>query len=103
MESTYASRLDPITITLAIFSEIFFCIIDNLIRTKRAYQLSMARAAHAGHFSPDGFGNLHGKRADPTRSAINQHVLPLLESPCSLDDGSRLHFSLVLDQKRFDR
>jgi hypothetical protein len=44
--------------------EIFLCVIDYMVCTKRMHQVCIPRAAHARDFSPEGFSNLHRKRTD---------------------------------------
>ena len=61
---------------LPIFGEIFLSVINDMVCPDRAYHVQIPRAAHASHFSPERFGNLHRKRTHTTRRTINQNLLP---------------------------
>jgi len=55
--------------------EIILGIINDLIRAYRAHQIQIPGAANTGHFGSKRLGDLHCKRADTTRSAIDQNYL----------------------------
>src|SRR5579859_223512 len=65
-------------ITLPILGEIFLSVINDLVCPNRAHHVHIPRAAHASHFSPERFGNLHRKRTNATRRTMNQDLLPWL-------------------------
>src|SRR2546429_1694481 len=65
-------------IPLPIFGEIFWGVINDMFCPNRAHHVHIPRAAHASHFSPERFGNLHRKRSHTTRRTMNQHLLSWL-------------------------
>src|SRR5439155_22791461 len=66
-------------VTLIRLGEIFFRIVDGVIGADRPNKIDIASAADAGHLSAICFRNLHRKRADTARSAVDQNFLPCLK------------------------
>ena len=52
-------------------SEVLARVVNDMIRAKREDHLLVARTAHACHGSAQHLGNLHGKRAHATGSAVD--------------------------------
>ncbi len=63
----------------AALREIIARVVDDVVGTERADQLDVPRAAYTRHLGAQRLGDLHGKRADAARGAIDQHFLPGLE------------------------
>src|SRR6266566_2542557 len=65
-------------IPLPIVGEIFLRVINDVVCADRAHHVHIPRAAHASHFSPERFGNLHGKHTNTARRTMYQDLLPWL-------------------------
>ncbi len=61
-------------ILMPVSGEIFFGVINHMVRTDGTDHIHFARTAHGSDFSPEGFGNLHGKCAHTARGAIDQDL-----------------------------
>src|SRR2546423_14622611 len=63
-------------VMLPIPGKIFLRVINHVVCANGAYHTHIPCAAYAGDFSPECFGNLHGKCPHPTRGTIHQNLLP---------------------------
>src|SRR6266567_104532 len=66
-------------IMLAVLGEVCLSVINHVVRADRSCRLNIPRTAHRGNFSPERFGNLDRKGADPARGAIYQDSLAWLD------------------------
>src|SRR6266487_3604593 len=66
---------------LPIPGEIFLRVINDMICANRAHHVQVPRAAYAGDFGSECFGELHRKRTHATRGAVNQNLLPGVDVP----------------------
>src|SRR5438552_511390 len=74
-----ADQIENEIVTLIRLGEIFFRVVDHVIGADRPNKIDIASAADAGHLSAICFRNLHRKRADTARSAVDQNFLPFLK------------------------
>jgi hypothetical protein len=78
-DRTIADRIKDQIIALPTRGEVVVRVVDDMGRAKRARQVQVPGAAHAGDLGPEGPGKLDGERPDAARGAIDQHRLPGLK------------------------
>ena len=61
---------------LPVIGEIFLRVIDDVAAPIERTRSKSPGAAHASNLSPEGFGNLHGKRTYAAGCPIDQNLLP---------------------------
>ena len=71
------SRIDVVAV-LAV-GEVVAGVVDDVVGAERADQVDLGGAAHAGDLGAERLGDLHGERADASRRADDQHLLPGLD------------------------
>src|SRR5690348_9180996 len=67
-------------VSLPTLGDIFACVVDDVARTQRAYQVHMSRAAYGSDVRSEELGKLHGECADTTRRPMNQDSLSRLNA-----------------------
>ena len=71
-----ADVIENQVVALRALREIFLRVIDDPVGAERAHQVDVARAAHAGDFGAEMFGDLYRERADAAGRAVDQNLLP---------------------------
>src|ERR1700694_5971827 len=60
--------------------EILTCVINDPVRAQRASSLHVSWATYGGDVRPERLGDLHGETTHTSRSAVDQHLLTLLNA-----------------------
>src|SRR5579872_5061942 len=61
-----------------VLGEVLVRVVDDMVSPDGADHLHVLRAAHAGHLGAESLGDLHGKRPDAPRRAVDQNLLSWL-------------------------
>src|SRR6266700_3323787 len=65
-------------VTLPAFGEIFFGVINDVIRAERSNHIHISRTAYTGHIRAERFRDLDRERPNTSGRAVNQHLLSRL-------------------------
>ena len=63
-------------VPLIALGEVFRGVVDDVVGADRSDQVYLGGAAHAGHFSAERLGDLHGKGADAAAGPVDQDFCP---------------------------
>src|SRR3954468_7722465 len=80
-------QIEHHVVTLRALGEVLARVVDDLVRAKRTNHLDVPRAADAGHARSERLRDLHGERANATRCAVDQDVMPRLNLPLIANGG----------------
>src|SRR5207247_6783895 len=80
-DGTISYRIENQVVMLPIPGEIFLRIVNDMICANRAHHVQVPRAAYAGDFDPECFGELHRKRTHATTGAVNPNLLSGVDVP----------------------
>src|SRR4051812_698928 len=74
-----SDKIEKQIVVLLSLREIFFRIIDYAIGPDRSHHFRILVAADGGDFRAEGLRDLHGKRPDSARRAVDQNLLAGLD------------------------
>ena len=81
-------------VPLSTSREVLSRVVDHLVRAGRSDRVDVLRAADAGHVRSERLGDLYGERADASRRAVDEDLLPWSDLPLvakSLQGGEPRH------------
>src|ERR687893_3008252 len=72
-------QLEDEIVVLPTSGEVLLGVVDDVVCAERSDQLYVPRAAHAGHLSVEGLGDLHGEGPHASRRPDDQDLVPWLD------------------------
>src|ERR1700694_5003656 len=87
-------RVEDDVVRLAVLGEVFLRVVDHLVRSKRAHELEVLRAAHRGDIGAEMPGQLHSRSSDGPGRAVDEDPAPLPEI-CRCQAGQRVERSVA--------
>src|SRR5450759_2214288 len=68
-------------VTLPTLGEVLLGVVDDVVSANGADHVDVLRAAHAGYFGAECFGDLNGERPEASRRSVDQDLMTWLDLP----------------------